>query len=88
MPIHGDGCEKRIKGGLFKCERLKKAFNADLAAVYNILITPVMKWMGGNGPRVTKKMTSLAPSRGGVKALKSLNTLKYYRIQNISSGER
>jgi hypothetical protein len=29
---------------------------------------------------VTKRMTSLAPSRGGVKALKSLNTLKYYRI--------
>jgi transposase len=38
MQIHGD--EKRIKRGLFKCERLKKAFNADLAAVYNILITP------------------------------------------------
>jgi len=33
MPIHGDGCEKRIKRGLFKCERLKKAFNADLAGV-------------------------------------------------------
>jgi transposase len=88
MPIHGDGCEKRIKRGLFKCERLKKAFNADLAAVYNILITPSHEMERGNGPRVTKKMTSLAPSRGGVKALKSLNTLKYYRIQNISSGER
>jgi len=32
-PIHGDGCGKRIKRGLFKCERLKKAFNADLAGV-------------------------------------------------------
>jgi putative transposase len=26
-PIHGDGCGKRIKRGLFKCERLKKGFN-------------------------------------------------------------
>jgi putative transposase len=53
MPIHGDGCEKRIKRGLFKCERLKKAFNADLAAVYNILITPSHEMERGNGPRVT-----------------------------------
>jgi transposase len=26
-PIHGDGCRKRIKRGLFKCKRLKKVFN-------------------------------------------------------------
>jgi len=36
-PIHGDGCGVRISRGLFKCTRLNKVFNADLAAAYNIL---------------------------------------------------
>jgi len=36
-PIHGDGCGRRITRGLFKCTRLNKVFNADLAAAYNIL---------------------------------------------------
>jgi len=36
-PIHGEGCGKRVARGLFKCAKLGKAFNADLAAAYNIL---------------------------------------------------
>jgi putative transposase len=46
-PIHGDGCGKR---GLFKCKRLKKVFNADLVAAYNILITPSSERDRGNWP--------------------------------------
>jgi putative transposase len=40
-PLHGDGCGIRVYRGLFKCTRLNKIFNADLAAAYNILLTPV-----------------------------------------------
>ncbi|MCC6054918.1 MAG: transposase, partial [Thermosphaera sp.] len=29
-PVHGPGCGKRIKRGLFKCTKLNKVFNADL----------------------------------------------------------
>jgi putative transposase len=39
-PVHGEGCGKRIKRRLFKCTKLNKVFNADLAGAYNILITP------------------------------------------------
>jgi len=38
-PVHGDGCGKRIKRGLFKCTILNKVFSADLVGTYNILIT-------------------------------------------------
>jgi putative transposase len=48
--MHGDGCRKRIKRGLFKCRRLKKVFNADLVAAYNILITPSPERDRGNWP--------------------------------------
>jgi len=49
-PIHGDGCGKRIKRGLFKCTALNKVFNADLVGAYNILITPSPERGRGNGP--------------------------------------
>jgi putative transposase len=52
-PLHGDGCGVRISRGLFKCTRLNKVFNADLAAAYNILmtlITPSPERGRGNGP--------------------------------------
>jgi putative transposase len=49
-PWHGDGCGVRISRGLFKCTKLGKVFNADLAAAYNILMTPI----------------TLSPERGGV----------------------
>jgi putative transposase len=39
-PVHGEGCGKRIKRGIFKCTKLNKVFNADLAGAYNILTTP------------------------------------------------
>ena len=39
--MHGDGCGIRISRGLFKCTTMNKVFNADLAAAYNILMTPV-----------------------------------------------
>jgi putative transposase len=39
-PIHGEGCGKRVKRGLFKCTKLDKVFNADLVGAFNILITP------------------------------------------------
>jgi RNase H-fold protein (predicted Holliday junction resolvase) len=38
-PLHGDGCGARISRGLFRCTRLGKVFNADLAAAYNMLVT-------------------------------------------------
>jgi putative transposase len=38
--LHGDGCGARISR-LFRCTRLNKVFNADLAAAYNILMTPI-----------------------------------------------
>ncbi|MCC6023191.1 MAG: transposase, partial [Thaumarchaeota archaeon] len=40
-PLHGDGCGVRISRGLFKCTKLNKVFNADLATAYNILMTPI-----------------------------------------------
>ncbi len=40
-PWHGDECGIRVYRGLFKCTRLNKIFNADLAAAYNILMMPV-----------------------------------------------
>jgi putative transposase len=51
-PLHGDGCGVRISRGLFKCTRLGKVFNADLAVAYNILVTPITpspERGGGNG---------------------------------------
>jgi putative transposase len=63
-PLHGDGCGIRVYRGLFKCMRLGKVFNADLAAARNILMTatsnntsmtPVTpeprRGVGGNGRR-------------------------------------
>jgi len=54
-PWHGDGCGIRIYRGLFKCTRLGKVFNADLAAARNILTAPVTpesrRGIGGNGRR-------------------------------------
>jgi len=40
-PLHGDGCGVRIHRGLFKCTQLNEIYNADIAAAYNILMTPV-----------------------------------------------
>jgi putative transposase len=40
-PLHGDGCGARISRGLFRCTRMDKVFNADPAAAYNILVTPI-----------------------------------------------
>jgi putative transposase len=53
-PWHGDGCGVRISRGLFRCTRIGKVFNADLAAAYNILmapITPSPERGRGNGRR-------------------------------------
>jgi putative transposase len=54
-PWHGDGCGMRIYRGLFKCTRLGKVFNADLAAARNILTAPVTpesrRGIGDNGRR-------------------------------------
>jgi putative transposase len=54
-PLHGDGCGIRIYRGLFKCTQLNEIYNADIAAAYNILMTPVTpeprKGVGGNGRR-------------------------------------
>jgi transposase len=44
--MHGNSRRKRIKRGLFERKKLKKVFNADLAAAYNILITRVLKLIG------------------------------------------
>jgi len=38
-PLHGEGCGKRIKRGLFKCTTLDRVFNADLVGAYNVLKT-------------------------------------------------
>jgi putative transposase len=54
-PLHGDGCGIRVYRGLFRCTRLNKIYNADIAAAYNILKTQVTE--GVNNPR--------APKRGG-----------------------
>jgi putative transposase len=63
-PIHGDGCGKRIKRGLFKCTKLNKVFNADIVGAYNILITPSPERDRGNGPETWPGIKS--PKRGDV----------------------
>ena len=54
-PLHGDGCGIRVYRGLFRCTRLNKIYNADIAAAYNILKTQITE--DANNPR--------APKRGG-----------------------
>jgi putative transposase len=62
-PLHGDGCGVRISRGLFKCTRLGKVFNADLAAAYNILMTSITSSPGrGNGPETRPRAK---PSKRG-----------------------
>jgi putative transposase len=63
-PIHGDGCGKRIKRGLFKCTKLNKVFNADIVGAYNILITPSPERDRGNGLETQPGIKS--PKRGDV----------------------
>jgi putative transposase len=66
-PLHGDGCGARISRGLFKCTRMDKVFNADLAAAYNILmapITPRPERGRGNGPETRPRAKS--SKRGNV----------------------
>ncbi len=59
-PLHGDGCGRRVKRGLFKCTTLNKAFNADLVGAYNILITPSpQQWDRGNGPETRPRAKPL-----------------------------
>ena len=65
-PLHGDGCGVRISRGLFKCTTMNKVFNADLAAAYNILMTPITPSPGrgrGNGRRPGQ---GLNPQKGDV----------------------
>jgi putative transposase len=65
-PLHGDGCGVRISRGLFKCTRLNKVFNADLAAAYNILMTPITpspERGRGNGPET--RPPAEPPKEGG-----------------------
>jgi len=54
-PLHGDGCGIRVYRGLFRCTRLNKIYNADIAAARNILRMQITE--GVNNPR--------APKRGG-----------------------
>ncbi|MDT7895015.1 MAG: zinc ribbon domain-containing protein [Desulfurococcales archaeon] len=61
-PIHGDGCGKRIKRGLFKYTKLNKVFNADIVGAYNILITPSPERDRGNG---LETQPGTEPSRRG-----------------------
>jgi putative transposase len=66
-PLHGDGCGVRISRGLFKCTKMGKVFNADLAAARNILLTPITpspERGRGNGPE-TRPRAEL-PSREDV----------------------
>jgi putative transposase len=66
-PLHGDGCGVRISRGLFECTRLGKVFNADPAAAYNMLVTPITpspERGRGNGPE-TRPRAKL-PKRGDV----------------------
>jgi putative transposase len=66
-PLHGDGCGARISRGLFKCTRLNKVFNADLATAHNILMTPITPSLGrgrGNGPETRPRAKPL--ERGNV----------------------
>jgi putative transposase len=63
-PIHGNGCGRRIRRGLFRCTKLNKVFNADLVGAYNILITPSPTWDRGNGPKTRPRIEF--PKRGYV----------------------
>jgi len=54
-PLHGDNCGIRVYRGLFRCTRLNRIYNADIAAAYNILKTQITE--DANNPR--------APERGG-----------------------
>jgi putative transposase len=63
-PVHGEGCGKRIKRGLFECTKLSKVFNADLVGAYNILIAPSPVWDRGNGQETQPGIES--PGRGDV----------------------
>jgi len=84
-PLHGDGCGIRVYRGLFKCTRLGKVFNADLAAARNILMmatsnntsmTPVTpeprRGVGGNGRRPGQ---GLNPQKRGDVAQTSLHQM-------------
>jgi putative transposase len=64
--IHGEGCGKRMKRGLFRCTKLNKVFNADLVGAYDILITPSPDRDRGNGPETR---SSTKPSERGNVAL-------------------
>jgi len=66
-PIHGDGdgCGARISRGLFRCTRLNKVFNADLATAYSKLMTPITpspERGRGNGPET---WPGIKPSKRG-----------------------
>jgi putative transposase len=63
-PVHGEGCGKRIKRGLFKCTKINKVFNADLVGAHNILITPSPDWDRGNG--LETQPGAKSPKRGDV----------------------
>jgi putative transposase len=66
-PLHGDGCGARISRGLFRCMKLNRVFNADLAAAYNILLTPITSSLErgrGNGPETRPR--AKPPERGNV----------------------
>jgi len=66
-PLHGEGCGRRIKRGLFKCTTLNRVFNADLVGAYNTLttITPSPERGRGNGPET---WPGAKPSERGVVA--------------------
>jgi putative transposase len=71
-PLHGDDCGVRISRGLFKCTTINKVFNADLAAAYNILMTPITpspERVRGNGPETRPRAK---PSKRGNVAQTSL----------------
>jgi putative transposase len=66
-PLHGEGCGVRTSRGLFKCTKLNKVFNADLAAAHNILVTPITPSpeMGrGSGPETRPR--AKPPRKGGM----------------------
>lgn len=58
-PIHGNGCGKRVKRGLFKCTKLNVVFNADLVGAYNILVKPITL-----SPHSGDRVTGWRPSPG------------------------
>jgi putative transposase len=65
-PIHGDGCGVRISRGLFRCTRLNKVFNADLAAAHNILMTPITPTPRGVGVMGLRPGPVLNPRKEGM----------------------